>query len=122
MLRTNSILTTIFVATGIAVASLAGGCSGSSYNCEASKCSADPKPSQASIDTCKEDIKKAECSTAFDCLASKQKCTSDNKTDSSGSIQAIQDCAQQVAKAIQAGCKTLGGVSPTPTPTGDAGH
>lgn len=106
MLRMNAILTTGLVALALGIVG-ATGCSGSSFSCDTPLCSADTKLTDAQATACKEQAKKSDCSGGFDCVAAKKKCTTDNKTDSVGTLTELSKdsgCAEKYAKALLAGC------------------
>lgn len=78
-------------------------CGGGDVCSASSKCSGDPKPTdaekKAATDACQAAIKDgakcaAEYKTLLTCAQSKQKCTSDNKTDNTA---LVTDCATEIA-------------------------
>jgi hypothetical protein len=94
------------VATALALAACGSG-GGSLCNSLASKCSADPPPTQSALDTCYTATSGA-CGAQYDavgnCAFANQVCGPDNKTNSMASLAAVEaNCATALA-AAQACC------------------
>ncbi|MBX7096199.1 MAG: hypothetical protein K1X89_00675 [Myxococcaceae bacterium] len=73
-------------------------CGGGDVCSASSKCSADPKPTDADKTACQTAIKDgtkcaAEYKAVLTCAQSKQKCTSDNKTDTTA---LVTDCMTEL--------------------------
>ena len=82
-------------------------CGGGGDSCTAtSKCSADPKSTEAEIKACQEARKTAKCVAEGDalttCALGQQVCGTDNKTDGVKTNEGItKNCATQLAAAVK---------------------
>ncbi len=83
-----------------------GGSAGSDQCPASSKCSADPKPTAAEIQTCQDNYDKAACKPEFNallpCARTAQTCGSDNKTDSQATNDKITANCQSLVDAYAA--------------------
>ncbi len=94
------VVSTVVAGLAAIVVVSAPGCSGGGFSCSsASKCSADPAPTQASISQCNT-ITAGACGSQYTdlgtCVLANQKCTANNTTDQQATSTAIQaNCSTQ---------------------------
>jgi hypothetical protein len=96
----------LMFAVGASCALFLMGCGGGDVCSTTSKCSAQPKPTQAQIDQCKaataSGVKCAsQYTTLANCAASKEVCAADNTTDGAATIAACSTESTAYATCLQ---------------------